>query len=339
MFLETKKIYSSVILSSRRNKVVRKNIINKNIFSQRRKINSLIVAIMFAWMFRSDSNFAKQPKGESKMNSKKNDIMLRKAYADGTFGQIHYRFSGKKESTNFPLICLHPSPLSGIVYDNWLIEMGKDRFSLAPDTPGYGGSDTPKSPPSIGDFSDAMIAFMNSLGLDRVDIMGYHTGSLTSADLALRFPERIRKIVMISAPVFDDEIIKEYSSRINKPAPAFADALAQTAENIREKGKDMFRDVPTDERYEDFSIERIRHFRTTNWGFRAAFSYNFTDALSKVQQPILILNPEDDLWHLTPLAEPFLNDGKIHNLPGWTHGHLDAYTKEMASIVREFLDN
>jgi pimeloyl-ACP methyl ester carboxylesterase len=261
---------------------------------------------------------------------------VRKAYADGPFGQIHYRYAGDRESGAVPLMCLHASPLSGIVYEQWLAEMGKDRFSVAPDTPGYGGSDTPNEPPLIEDLADAMIGFMDSVGLDTVDVMGYHTGSLISADLAERYPSRIRKVVMISAPIFDQAIIDEYSARIYDPPPEFADVLASTAQSLREDGRGMFRDM-TDERYEDVSIERLRHFRTGNWGFRAAFAYDLTEALPEIEQPILILNPEDDLWTLTPKAEPFLKNGRIHDLPGWTHGHLDMHTEEMAAIVRGFL--
>ena len=261
---------------------------------------------------------------------------VRKAYADGPFGQIHYRYSGNKESTEVPLMCLHASPLSGIVYEYWLAEMGKDRFTVAPDTPGYGGSDTPAEPPLIGDLADAMIAFMDSIGLQTVDVMGYHTGSFTSADLAMRYPDRIRKVVMISAPIFDQAIIDEYSGRIYDPPPQFADLLISTGENLRKTGRGMFRDM-TNERYEDVSIERLRHFRTGNWGFRAAFAYDLTAALPEVEQPILILNPEDDLWEQTPRAKPFLINGRIHDLPGWTHGHLDMHTEEMAEIVRAFL--
>lgn len=261
---------------------------------------------------------------------------VRKAYADGPFGQIHYRYAGDKNSTEVPLMCLHASPLSGILYDQWLAEIGKDRFTVAPDTPGYGGSDTPAEPPLIGDLADAMIGFMDSIGLQTVDVMGYHTGSFTSADLAMRYPDRIRKVVMISAPIFDQAIIDEYSGRIYDPPPKFADVLASTAKSIRENGRDMFRDM-TDERYEDVSIERLRHFRTGNWGFRAAFAYDLTAALPEIDHPILVLNPEDDLWEQTPSAKPFLKNGRIHDLPGWTHGHLDAHTEEMAEIVRAFL--
>ena len=261
---------------------------------------------------------------------------VRKAYGDGPFGQVHYRYAGDRALKEVPLLCLHASPLSGIVYDHWLAEMGKDRFVVAPDTPGYGGSDTPPTPPRIEDLADAMIGFMDSVGLPTVDVMGYHTGSLISADLAMRYPGRIRKVVMISAPIFDAAIIEEYSGRIYDPPPALADVLASTAEGLRKNGRGMFRDM-TEERYADVSIERLRHFRTSNWGFRAAFAYDLKKALREIEQPILILNPEDDLWELTPRAKPYLNNGRIHDLPGWTHGHLDRHTEAMATIVRAFL--
>jgi len=274
--------------------------------------------------------------GAQTMPAHMKTVPMRRAYADGLDGQIHYRYAGNRDSVEVPLMCLHASPLSGILYDYWLAEMGKDRFAVAPDTPGYGGSDTPPEPPMIEDLADAMIAFMDSMGLETVDVMGYHTGSFTSADLAMRYPDRIRKVVMISAPIFDQAIIDDYSSRIYDDPPPLADALAAQAKALKENGRGMFRDV-TDERYEDITLERLRHFRTGNWGFRAAFAYDLTTTLPKVDHPILILNPEDDLWEQTPRAKPFLKNGRIHDLPGWTHGHLDKHTEEMAAIVRAFL--
>jgi pimeloyl-ACP methyl ester carboxylesterase len=100
----------------------------------------------------------------------------------------------------------------------------------------------------------------------------------------------------------------------------------------------MFRDA-TDDRVIDMRLDSLRHFRTANWGFLAAFDYDLAQALPQLQQPVLVLNPEDDLWTMTPRVKPLLNArSRIHDLPGWTHGHLDAHTAEMAAIVRGFLD-
>jgi pimeloyl-ACP methyl ester carboxylesterase len=273
--------------------------------------------------------------GSTAMSSK--PVSVRKAYADGPYGQIHYRYAGDRDSLQTPLMCLHASPLSSIVYSVWLGEMGKDRFAVAPDTPGYGSSDTPDDAKMIPDFADAMIAFMDNIGLESVDVMGYHTGSFTSADLAVRYPDRIRKVVMISAPIFDQAIIDDYSQRIYDPPPKFADVLETTANSIRENPMGMFTDLPSEDCYADIAIERLRHYRTGNWGFRAAFAYDLTAALPEIDQPLLILNPEDDLWELTPKAKPYLKNGRIHDLPGWTHGAMDKHTAEMAGLVRAFL--
>ncbi len=264
---------------------------------------------------------------------------FKRGYADGPYGQIHYRYVTPPQSGRTPLVCLHASPLSGVVYENWLVEMGKDRLALAPDTPGYGSSDGPPQPVEISDFAKAMVRFLDEMKLERVDVMGYHTGSFTSIELAKSFPKRIRKVVLISAPIFTEDELAALRKSSAGPAPNFDQFLERTLENWRKNGKGMFRDVPTDDRFIDIRLESMRRFRTSGWGFRAAFNYDLARAIADVKQPILVLNPEDDLWTQTPRAKPYLNaQSRIHDLPGWTHGHLDAHTAEMAAIVRQFLD-
>jgi len=264
---------------------------------------------------------------------------FKRAYTDGPYGQIHYRYVTPASSNKTPLVCLHASPLSGIVYENWLEEMGKDRNAFAPDTPGYGGSDTPPAPVQIPDFARAIIRFMDEKNIARTDIMGYHTGSFTAIEMAKSFPARIRKVVLISAPIFNDEELVNYRKTMLRPAPSFEQMLATTLENVRKSGKGMFTDVPTDDRYWDISLERMRHYRTSSWGFAAAFNYDLKTAIAKVEQPILVLNPQDDLWEQTPRAKPYLNDkSRIHDLPGRTHGMMDSHTADIAAVVRGFLD-
>ncbi len=193
---------------------------------------------------------------------------MKRGYVDGPYGQIHYRIVRPAHPTKTPLLCLHPSPLSGAVYDRWLPEMGKDRIALAPDTPGYGGSDAPPEPVQIGDFAAAMIAFMDAMKLPVVDVFGYHTGSLTSIEMARRYPRRIRKVVTISAPNYTDEERAAARQRVGAPAPGYEQMLEASLNGYRTSGKGLFRDMP-DERYYDVQLDRMRRYRTSNWGFRA----------------------------------------------------------------------
>ena len=267
---------------------------------------------------------------------------MKRGYVDGPYGQIHYRIVRPKRASRTPLMCLHASPLSSAVYDNWIREIGKDRIAVAPDTPGYGGSDTPPRPVEIADFSTAMIRFMDEMKFKVVDVMGYHTGSLTSVELARRHPGRIRKVVVISAPNWTDGERAESRARVNVPAPTYEQMLENTLNGYRNQGKGLFRDMP-DEQYFDVQIERMRHYRTSNWGFRAAYNYDILEAMQYVEQPLLVLNPEDDVYEKTRRVRALIDSGKIrnarmHDLPGWTHGHMDIHTVEMANVVRKFLD-
>jgi pimeloyl-ACP methyl ester carboxylesterase len=267
---------------------------------------------------------------------------MKRGYVDGPYGQIHYRIVRPARSGKLPLMCLHASPLSSLVYDNWIREIGKDRIAVAPDTPGYGGSDTPPRPVEIADFATAMIRFMDEMKFRVVDVMGYHTGSLTSVELARRHPDRIRKVVIISAPNWTDEERAASRARVSVPAQSYEAMLESALDGYRKQGKGLFRDMP-DEQYFDVQIERMRHYRTSNWGFRAAYNYDTLAAMQEVRQPLLVLNPEDDVYDKTRRVQPLIDSGRlrnarIHDFPGWTHGHMDVHTVEMADVVRKFLD-
>ena len=264
---------------------------------------------------------------------------FKRFYADNIYGQMHVRYvKPSTATTKPPLMCLHASPLSSVVYENWIEEMGKDRLAFAPDTPGYGSSDGPPQQVEIGDFAKCFIRLLDELSLKTVDVMGYHTGSMTAVELAKQYPARIRKVVMISAPIFNADELAKLRASNGGPAPDWETTLARALEAWRKNPRGMFRDVPTDDRYVDISIERMRRFRTGPWGFRAAFNYDLQAAMGEIKQPVLLLNPEDDLWEMTPRAMKTAKTATLKNLPGWTHGHLDSHTAEMAAMVRGFLD-
>ena len=101
---------------------------------------------------------------------------MRKGYTDGPFGQIHWRMMDAVAEATMPdLYCLHPSPFSGLAYTNVMPMLAQNRRVIAPDYPGYGGSDPFKAHPSIAEYAEAMLAVMDvdenfggSFGCNRV---------------------------------------------------------------------------------------------------------------------------------------------------------------------------
>lgn len=259
---------------------------------------------------------------------------MQRGYADGPFGQIHYRIAGESKD-HTPLLLLHPSPLSGVVWDGFICDMGQDRIAVAPDTPGFGESAPPPSAPEIEDYAKAMAAFVSEMGLSSIDIMGYHTGSLTALEMARLYPDLVRKVVMISATVFNKEELAAFRAQYT---PLTVDEKGEGLSERWQFIKGFWRDEPDDGRRWQIFIEGQRHHNVMHWGHRAAFNFDMAGALESANIPILILNPEDDLWEYTPRAIPLMKNGRVHDLPGWTHGFLDAHTNEVATLVRDFLD-
>lgn len=259
---------------------------------------------------------------------------IRRRYVDVPRGQVHCRCFESNPS-GVPLMLLHPSPLSGIVWDTFIPEIGRDRMVVAPDTPGFGESSPPETAPEISDYAVAMHAVVSSLSLGPVDVMGYHTGSLTAVEMARQYPDLIRKVVMISATVFTDEERDEFRRQYTpKTLDEKGDELSQRWQFM----KDFWRDEPDPARRWEIFLESQRHHTHSHWGHAAAFNYDLEQHLKDLDKPVLVLNPEDDLWTYTPRAAPLLRNGRVHDLPGWTHGFLDVHTNEIAHLVRTFLD-
>lgn len=263
---------------------------------------------------------------------------VRKGYADGRFGQIHYRIAQpESEPTQRPLLCFHMSPYSSIIYEAFLSEMGQDRIAIAMDTPGFGESDPPSAPPGISDYAGAAADLMNALNLSSVDVMGYHTGSKIVLETTLQNPVLVNRAVMVSAPIYTDDELAEVKQEYG-PEPLTQDgshvqAWWQSALHWSMKGRSLD------------DIGRVFWAKLLNpniswWGHNAAFAYDSAGALSKVPNPILILRPEDDVWDPTARAKGLMvhPDSHIHDLPGWSHGFLDLKTAEAATLIRGFLD-
>lgn len=264
------------------------------------------------------------------------NIPVRRQYIDGRFGQIHLRVAKPEQDNGVtPLLCFHMSPNSSRIYQTFLGHMGADRLAIAPDTPGFGESDPTPTPPSIVDYAAAMTDVMDGLGLDRVDVMGYHTGSETCVELALQQPHRVRKLVLTSAPIFSDEEIGGFRDHYAKPE------LSEDGSHVAEKWKAYLHWAGPGWTMDHVAVQFADALRRPDiawWGHNAAFDFPMKDRLSQVSQPVLVLNPNDDLVEQSRRAEGIMQNGRILALPDWGHGYLDLHTEKACGIIRDFLD-
>lgn len=251
---------------------------------------------------------------------------------------MHIRINRPATDTGHtPVICFHMSPHSGRIYEAFLEDLGRDRLAVAPDTPGFGYSDAPDAPPSIDDYADSMIGLIDALGIEGpVDLMGYHTGSLTSLNLAHRYPDRVRRLLIVSLSMYNEDEREGFLAQYGPDAISEDGShLAKIFSNYwfwqRQGGKTL-------EQAADSFPERLMGRSKSWWGHQAAINFRREDVVGKIEQPILILNPGDDLTEYTRRAQPMLQNGRILEVPNWAHGFLDVHTADAARLARSYFD-
>ncbi len=260
--------------------------------------------------------------------------MARRLYVDGPFGQIHLRCAG---SGQIPLFCFHMSPMSGRIYERFIDYVGRTRLAVAADTPGFGMSDAPPAPPRIADYARAMIAAFEAMSIEGpIDLMGYHTGSMIAAEIAADRPELVRRLILVSAPIFTD---REKEEMRNLYAP-LKPALDGSHLLARWKGfvhHNLGRGLDLDQ-VADMFPDGLLGRNIAWWGHRAAFDYAGDLRLPEISQPILLLNPNDDLQEQTRRAPALMRNGRLIELPDWGHGFLDGFTQQAGALAASFLD-
>jgi pimeloyl-ACP methyl ester carboxylesterase len=264
-------------------------------------------------------------------------VQVSRTYVQSRFGQLHLRIAHPETATRPPLICFHMSPMSGRIYERFLGAIGTDRIAVAADTPGFGMSDAPPAPPEIADYAAAMWDALDALGTTGpVDAMGYHTGSKIAVELALSRPERVRRVILVAAPIMTEaerqEMREHYGPKLPLPDGSHLAALWRSFLHYN-----LSPSLPI-EQVADAFPDMLSGRNLAWWGHRAAFNHYLERRLPLVQQPVLVFNPGDDLWDFTLRAQPFLTNGQIVDLPGWGHGFLDGFTGDAAALTRGFLD-
>lgn len=107
-------------------------------------------------------------------------------YAPGDERIVHYRRCGSGPA----LLMVHQSPRNSAEYAPLMKQWGAHFTCIAPDTPGFGQSDPLPGTPGIDDFADALVEFLDVLGLTRCAAYGFHSGGIILMAAVRRNPQR-----------------------------------------------------------------------------------------------------------------------------------------------------
>ncbi len=223
---------------------------------------------------------------------------------DGHEGRLHWwRFGASDDTAAAPLVCLHPLPFGGDFFRTTAAHLAPTRRVWSPDYPGFGQSDPLPDPWSVEAWADAVALGLATLDVDQpADLLGFHTGCLVAAELALEHPDRVRRLVLVDAPYFDQEQRKVLGEH--------------TATAPRHHGNAA-------------AIE----------GFRAAFAYDPIANFRHIGNPALVIGTESSLHGPSEAAARAMPGGRFLGRPDLEAPVFEQGARDIAACVAAFLDD
>ncbi|OUP02908.1 alpha/beta hydrolase [Drancourtella sp. An210] len=107
-----------------------------------------------------------------------------------------------EKGTGDPLILLHGNGENSRYFARQIAYFAKTRKVIAIDTRGHGRSPRGNAPFTIRQFSEDLYSFMEKKGIERADILGFSDGGNIALVFALKYPQKVRKLILNGANLY-----------------------------------------------------------------------------------------------------------------------------------------
>jgi pimeloyl-ACP methyl ester carboxylesterase len=259
-------------------------------------------------------------------------------YAEVNGLHLYYEVHGSGR----PLVLLHGGLASGEMFGPVIPALVAGGHQvIAPDLQGHGRTADVDRPIDVRLMADDIAALIRHLGLDKPDLVGYSLGGGVALQTAVKHPELVRKLVVVSAHVWRDAIYPEMLGQQAQVGAAAADLLKGTPMH------ELYMRVAP--RPEDFPrlLDKI--------GASMAVPFDFSDEVRGLQVPTMFAAGDADMAPPAHYVEVFglLDGGKrdggwmgegrprgghaLAILPGLTHYNA-GMSPLLAQAVLAFLD-
>jgi pimeloyl-ACP methyl ester carboxylesterase len=234
--------------------------------------------------------------------------------------------------------------------DNWdplLVDgIAGEREVILLDNTGVGLS-SGRVPTTVTEMARDAIAFLDALGLDRVDLLGYSLGGMVAQEIALLRPRAVRRVVLAGTGprggrqmhgwTFD---IERVANQADNGIDDLLHIFFEVTETSRSRGREYVSRAfsrPDKDRPNGPDVARAQYDAIVEWGIPDPSRLH---RLAGITQPVLVAAGANDMMIPTvnsQLLADHLPDARLRIYPDAAHGFLFQFPVEFARLVNEFL--
>lgn len=246
--------------------------------------------------------------------------------------KMYYEIHGQGD----PVVLLHGAFMT--ITNNWtemIAQLSKSRQVIAVEMQGHGRTADINRDFSYENLADDIAALLDYLKIKQADVLGYSMGGGVAMQLAIRHPEKVRKVVSISAVFRSDGMVKEAIEVFPR-----LEAGMFKGSPIETEYKKL---SPTPDQFETF-VKHVVQLASKPYDFGA-------EKLRATKAPMLFIHGDADGVRLDYIAEVFRlkggeipgdmrprSDSRLAILPDTTHVTLMNKLDVIVPIVNDFLN-
>ncbi len=223
-----------------------------------------------------------------------------------------------------PVLLLHGGLSNKLAWFSqvpWLVASGR-RVVLI-DTRGHGESTHGNSQLNYRIFAEDTLQVLDRLGIKRTDIIGWSDGGIIALLLGLKTPERVGRIVAISANFHPSGLISETSGIQAEVRNHMQNRITHWLHRWWSSRSDQ-------------RLTALENELNKLWQIGPQLKHS---DLQAIIAPSLIITGENDIIHLAHSDElaQMLANGKIEIIPGAGHTSLITHARQINELIASFL--
>ena len=151
--------------------------------------------------------------------------------------RVYYEVHGN-HAGSVPLFLLHGGVGAGEMFEPLLPAIAEGRQAVAVHLQGHGHTADRDRPLRFEEMADDLAGLLTQLGIESADLMGYSLGGAVSVQTAIRHPESVRRLVIVSTVIKRQGFYPEVLADMAQMGPERARFMEQSPLSKLYPGKD-----------------------------------------------------------------------------------------------------